>query len=63
MFALVTKLCVPSFTAFEKYIHGTLIYNAIKWAGFNVNAWYQMGYFGDVARCVRRYLRFQMGVA
>lgn len=47
----------------EVYIHGTLVYNAVKWAGYNVDAWYRLGFFGDVVNCVRRYLRFHLELA
>lgn len=47
----------------EVYIHGTLVFNAVKWAGYNGEAWFRLGYFGDVVNCVRRYLRFHMELA
>lgn len=47
----------------EVYIHGTLVYNAVKWADHNVEARYLVGHFSDAVNCVRRYLRFHMALA
>ena len=47
----------------EKYVHGHLIYNALKWAGYRDE---QMSYVygGDTSvRCLRRYLKFRIGMA
>ena len=43
----------------EKYVHGWLIYNAIKWAGYDPK--YTYGGWNTV-RCVRRYLKFRTGL-
>ena len=46
----------------ENYIHGSLIWNAIKAAGRNPQYARIMG-FDQVARCVRRYFKSQLGIA
>jgi hypothetical protein len=48
----------------EKYIHGSLIVNALKSAGYpNPQLIYQMGLRDSVVRAVRRYLKRQLGIA
>jgi len=47
----------------EGYVHGTLIFNALTWAGYNAGFIMEMGYRDIIIRTVRRFLKFQLGIA
>ena len=55
----------------EKYVHGSLIYNALEAAGYNVNFIMQIcndegmgaSWRSNITRAVRRYFKRQLGIA
>ena len=48
----------------EKYIHGSLIWNAMKWAGYpHPEIHFQMGLKDNMIRATRRYFKSQLGLA
>lgn len=46
----------------EGYIHGSLIFNALKYSGRNPILFLQMGLTGDIRRAVRKYFRGKLGL-
>ena len=48
----------------EKYIHGSLIFNAMKWAGYeNPEFIFQMDFRTTIVSAVRRYFKANLGLA
>jgi len=46
----------------EKYIHGSLIWNALKWAGKSPEIHFQMGLKDNMIRATKRYFKSQLGL-
>lgn len=46
----------------QGYLHGTLLENAIAWAGYNPAAYFQMRLVAQARKCLRSYLQAQLGL-